>query len=85
MLLSVPEGDDKPLKYPLIFEVSKIAVITKIDTAPIFDFDFDACERYIHMRNKSAEIFKVSSIQDIGVDKLSEYIKRGILWRPKNS
>ncbi|MCR5332513.1 MAG: hydrogenase nickel incorporation protein HypB [Bacilli bacterium] len=74
MLLSVPEGDDKPLKYPLIFEVSKIAVVTKIDTAPIFDFDFDACERNIHMRNKSAKVFKVSSIEDLGTAELAKYL-----------
>ena len=76
MLLSVPEGDDKPLKYPLMFEVSKIAVITKIDTAEIFDFDFDRCEKNIHKRNPSAKIFKVSALEDIGVDKLVDYIEQ---------
>ncbi len=74
MLLSVPEGHDKPLKYPLMFQVSNIAVITKIDTAPIFDFDFDKCEEYIHMRNKEAKIFKVSAAKNIGVDELTNYL-----------
>lgn len=74
MLLSVPEGDDKPLKYPLMFEVSKIAVITKIDTAEIFDFDFDRCERNIHKRNPEAKIFKVSALVDDGVAPLADYI-----------
>lgn len=74
MLLSVPEGDDKPLKYPLMFEVSKIAVITKIDTVDIFDFDFKRCEDNIHKRNKEAKIFKVSALNDEGVDILAEYI-----------
>ncbi len=74
MLLSVPEGDDKPLKYPLMFEVSDIAVITKIDTAEIFDFNFDRCEENIHRRNRNAKIFKVSALIDQGVDELSEYI-----------
>lgn len=74
MLLSVPEGDDKPLKYPLMFQVSDIAVITKIDTAPIFDFDFDKCEEYIHRRNKKAKVFKLSALQDQGVDELANYL-----------
>lgn len=74
MLLSVPEGDDKPLKYPLMFEVSQIAVITKIDTLEVFDFDFDKCEANIHKRNKNAKIFKVSALEDIGVQELADYI-----------
>lgn len=74
MLLSVPEGHDKPLKYPLMFEVSKIAVITKIDTAPIFDFDFEKVEKNIHMRNKDAKVFKVSALENIGVDELKSYL-----------
>ena len=74
MLLSVPEGHDKPLKYPLMFQVSDIAVITKIDTCPVFDFDFDKCEEYIHMRNKNAKMFKVSAVKDQGVQELVNYI-----------
>lgn len=79
MLLSVPEGDDKPLKYPLMFQVSKIAVITKIETAEIFDFDFDRCEKNILTRNKDAKIFKVSAMEDIGVAPLAAYIKQLVL------
>lgn len=75
MLLSVPEGDDKPLKYPLMFEVSKIAVITKIETAEIFDFDFDRCKKNILKRNIDAKIFEVSALEDKGVDKLANYLK----------
>ena len=74
MLLSVPEGHDKPLKYPLMFQVSNIAVITKIDTLPVFDFDFDKCVEYIHRRNKNAKVFKVSSIKNEGIDELEQYI-----------
>ena len=80
MLLSVPEGHDKPLKYPLMFQVSKIAVITKIDTAPIFDFDFDKAEEYIHRRNKEAKVFKVSSKLDQGIDQLVNYIDNLITY-----
>lgn len=76
MLLSVPEGDDKPLKYPLMFEVSDIAVITKIETAEIFDFNFDKCEENIHMRNKNAKIFKVSALLDQGVEELAQHIEK---------
>ena len=74
MLLSVPEGDDKPLKYPLMFQVSNIAVITKIDTLPVFDFDFDKCAANIHKRNKDAKVFKVSALRDWGIGELAEYI-----------
>ncbi len=76
MLLSVPEGDDKPLKYPLMFEVSNIAVITKIDTAEIFDFDFDKCYQNIKKRNEKAEIFKVSALEDEGIAPLLCHIKK---------
>ena len=74
MLLSVPEGHDKPLKYPLMFQVSDIAVITKLDTLPVFDFDFEKCETYIHQRNKKAKIFKVCSLKNEGIDELSSYL-----------
>jgi len=75
MLLSVPEGDDKPLKYPLMFEVSKIAVITKIDTAEIFDFNYERCEQNIHKRNPDAKVFKVSALNDQGTDELVKYLE----------
>ena len=75
MLLSVPEGDDKPLKYPLMFEVSKIAVITKIDTAEIFDFDIDKCKENIAYRNPHCKVFTVDALNDVGVDALIDYIK----------
>ena len=76
MLLSVPEGDDKPLKYPLMFEVSDIAVITKIDTLPVFKtFSFDRVEENIHRRNKNAKIFKVSALKDEGIEPLASYLK----------
>ena len=75
MLLSVPEGDDKPLKYPLMFQVSNIAVITKIDTLPVFNFDFQKCEENIHKRNPNAKVFKVSALKDQGVDELAEYLE----------
>ena len=75
MLLSVPEGDDKPLKYPLMFEVSNIAVITKIDTIKAFDFDFTQCEEYIKRRNPKARVFKISAIKKEGITELSQYLE----------
>ena len=75
MLLSVPEGHDKPLKYPLMFQVSDIAVITKIETAEVFGFDFDKCKENILARNKNAKIFMVSAMNDVGVDALADYLR----------
>ena len=74
MLLSVPEGHDKPLKYPLIFKVSDIAVITKIDTLPVFKFDIELCKEYIHRRNKDAKVFAVSALKKTGIDDLIRYL-----------
>ncbi|MBR0439623.1 MAG: hydrogenase nickel incorporation protein HypB [Bacilli bacterium] len=74
MLLSVPEGEDKPLKYPLMFEVSDIAVITKTDTKKVFDFNEEKCQEYIKRRNPKAKIFITSAIKDEGVKPLADYI-----------
>lgn len=76
MLLSVPEGDDKPLKYPLMFEVSNIAVITKIDTMDVFDFDIEKCKENIHLRNKNAEVFSLSALNNSNVDDLVNYLRK---------
>ena len=70
MLLSVPEGHDKPLKYPLMFQVSNIAVITKMDTLPVFKFDIKLCKEYIHRRNPNAKVFAVSALKQKGIDEL---------------
>ena len=60
-ILSVPEGHDKPLKYPLMFQVCDAVLINKIDVAPYFDFDFEKCTEYIRMRNPKAVIFPISA------------------------
>ena len=78
VLLSIPEGDDKPLKYPLMFEVANIVAITKIDTLPAFNFDFKKCEDNIHYRNKDISIFKISALKDKGVDILANVLKERI-------
>ena len=60
-ILSVPEGHDKPLKYPLMFQVCDTVLINKMDVAPYFDFDFEKCTEYIRMRNPGAKIFPISA------------------------
>lgn len=78
MLLSVPEGDDKPLKYPLMFKVCDLVIITKIDTLPAFSFDAAVCEERIHVLNPKAKILCVSAKTGEGMDALTEEI-RGML------
>lgn len=78
MILSVPEGDDKPLKYPLMFKVSNCLLINKIDTAPIFDFDFDKCAQRVHVLNPDMKIFQVSSLKGDGFDTWLDYLKAQI-------
>lgn len=73
-LLSVPEGDDKPLKYPLMFERADIDVISKIDVLPYFDFDMEKVKTYIARRNPNALVFPVSAKTDEGMDKIADFI-----------
>lgn len=76
MLLSVPEGDDKPLKYPLMFSVSDIVLITKTDTAPYFNFDMEAAKGRILQLNPSAVILPVSARTGEGLDELEALIMK---------
>lgn len=83
-ILSVPEGDDKPLKYPLMFEVSNFVVINKIDVMPYFDFDIQKCENNIKYRNQATDILKVSAKTGEGISELAEYLKKEIEeWKEK--
>ena len=75
-ILSVPEGDDKPLKYPLMYQVSDVVLINKIDTAAFFDFDFEAAEKRILALNPDAEIFRVSAKTGEGLDVFLDWIRR---------
>ena len=70
MLLSVPEGDDKPLKYPLMFEKCDVVVVTKIETLEAFDFDMKKFEERVGRLNKNARIFKVSAKTGEGIEAL---------------
>ena len=78
VLLSIPEGDDKPLKYPLMFEVADMVAITKVDTLPAFNFNFEKCEQNIHMRNKNIDIYQVSALKEKGIDELANALKEKI-------
>ncbi len=74
MILSVPEGDDKPLKYPLMFSVCDVVVINKIDVLPYFDFDLDKCKEYIAMRNPNARVIPVCAKTGEGIDAFAEWL-----------
>lgn len=78
VLLSVPEGDDKPLKYPLMFQVASAVAVTKTDVAPAFDFDRERAAENVHMRNPEAPVFFVSAHTGEGIDELEQYIRREI-------
>lgn len=78
MILSVPEGDDKPLKYPLMFTISDAVIINKIDTKSVFDFDDDAVVDRIKKLNPNCEIFFISAKTGEGVDKWCEWLEKQI-------
>ena len=75
MILSVPEGHDKPLKYPLMFEICDAVLINKVDVLPYFDFDMELVEEYIHMRNPDAVIFPVSARTGEGMDAWTDWLE----------
>ena len=77
-ILSVPEGDDKPAKYPLMYETCDILVINKIDTLPIFDFDKSRVERDARTRNPEVEIFYISAKTGEGVQELADALVRKV-------
>ena len=82
MILSVPEGHDKPLKYPLMFSICDLVLINKMDVAPYFDFDLDKCSQYIKMRNPNAEIIPICTKTGEGVDMFADWIINNIAkWR----
>ena len=82
MILSVPEGHDKPLKYPLMFSICDLVLINKMDVAPYFDFDLNKCTQYIKMRNPNAEIIPICAKTGQGVDKFADWIIKNIAkWR----
>ena len=84
MILSVPEGHDKPLKYPLIFQVCDALIINKIDVLPYFDFDMAKVVEYAKMRNPKLEIFPISAKTGEGVDAWCDWLRRNVAdWNGK--
>lgn len=78
MILSIPEGDDKPLKYPLMFEKSDALLLTKTDTASYFDFDFEACEKRVRALNPDIRIFPVSAKTGDGMEAFENWLREEV-------
>lgn len=78
MLLSLPEGDDKPLKYPLMFSICDLVLITKIDTKEYFDFNFDLAKERIKSLNPNATIIPVSAKTGEGLDEVCDWVKKNV-------
>ena len=78
MILSVPEGHDKPLKYPLIFQVCDALIINKIDVLPYFDFDMEKVVEYAKMRNPKLEIFPICAKTGEGVDAWCNWLSKNV-------
>ena len=74
MILSVPEGHDKPLKYPLMFSICDVVLINKIDVLPYFDFDMEKCREYILTRNPAAKIIPISARTGEGIDEWAGWL-----------
>ena len=82
MILSVPEGDDKPLKYPLMFEVCDVLLINKIDVLPYFDFDLDAVAERARARNPKIDIIPISARTGDGIDRWCDWLRSQVrAWR----
>ena len=78
MILSVPEGDDKPLKYPLMFQVCDVVLINKIDVLPYFDFDMDKCREYIAMRNPNAKVIPICAKTGEGIAEWTAWLREQV-------
>ena len=84
MILSVPEGDDKPLKYPLMFSISDILLVNKTDTLPIFDFDMELLNKRVNALNANIRIFEVSAKKRLGFEAVADVISCRIEEKRKN-
>ena len=74
MILSVPEGDDKPLKYPLMFSVCDLVLVNKTDVMPYFDFDLERCREHVRMRNPKATVIPICAKTGEGIDAFAEWL-----------
>ena len=78
MILSVPEGHDKPLKYPLMFSVCDLVLINKIDVMPYFDFDLDLCKKYVLRRNPNARIIPICAKTGEGIEEFAKWLEDNV-------
>lgn len=84
MILSVPEGHDKPLKYPLVFQVCDVMIVNKIDVLPYFDFDMEKVTAYARKRNPDIRIFPISAKTGEGIDVLAQWLTETVQnWKAK--
>lgn len=82
MILSVPEGDDKALKYPLMFSVCDVVLVNKTDVLPYFDFDMEKCSKNIHERNPQAKIIPISAKTGEGIDLFADWLLHEVIrWK----
>ena len=85
MILSVPEGHDKPLKYPLMFSICDLVLVNKTDVMPYFDFDLKLCEKYIHMRNPKSEVIPICAKTGEGIDRFARWLENSVKDWKENS
>ena len=83
-ILSVPEGDDKPLKYPLMYEVSDLVLVNKIDVMPYFDFDMSKAKEYASKRNANAQVIPISAKTGEGVEDFANWLREEVQSWQKN-
>ena len=84
MILSVPEGDDKPLKYPLMFSVCDTVVVNKTDVLPYFDFDLDRCRANVRLRNPKARVIPICAKTGEGVKDFADWLLQEVSdWKKK--
>lgn len=82
MILSVPEGHDKPLKYPLMFSICDVVLVNKIDVLPYFDFDMEKCREYVHLRNPKAKVIPICAKTGEGIEEWADWLREQIrAWR----
>lgn len=81
-ILSVPEGHDKPLKYPLMFSVCDVVLVNKIDVMPYFDFDMEKCKEYVAMRNPKAQVIPICAKTGEGMEAWIQWLQKNVNeWR----
>ncbi|MBR0200447.1 MAG: hydrogenase nickel incorporation protein HypB [Oscillospiraceae bacterium] len=78
MILSVPEGDDKPLKYPLMFSICDVLLINKIDVLPYFDFDIEKCKEYVHRLNPNMKVIPICARTGEGIEEWAQWLREQI-------